>query len=359
MMLAKNKWLGLAVLCLMMLSVAWTGASAQDEKSPVSVAGAYQVGTQILTLTDTARDNRELQTFVWYPALGGKDTPRPFPPDASGSPYPLIIYSHGFGGSPTELTPVIERLVSHGFVVAALDHRDLDTPELVTINRPLDVLFLLNQLAALPDDSPLAGIIDTDHVGVTGFSMGGFTTVAVSGAQINPDFFKDWCAAHPDVKPDFYCDIVPIWDTIATYHDQVAPASDEAAANGMWQPLTDERIKAVFALAPCRSQLFGDDGLASVTIPTFIVGATNDESCPYDLDASNFYAHLGSEDRSLVTLDKRTHIMVIRELPLLMQYETAFFGLHLQGKSDYAQYLAPDTASAFRNVTVDVPGADS
>jgi len=121
----------------------------------------------------------------------------------------------------------------------------------------------------------------------------------------------------------------------------------------------DKRIKAILPLAPCFGQEFGEAGLAAVTVPTLIVGATDDESCPYDLDASYFFAHLGSEDRSLVTLQKRTHIMVIRETPLLMQYETAFFGLHLQGKTDYAQYLTPDTASTFRNVTLDVNTEES
>lgn len=355
-MLTKNKWIGFAVLCLMLLSFAWTGVSAQDEKPPVSVAGPYQVGTQILNLTDAARDNRELQTFVWYPAQVSKDAPRPYLPDDSGAPYPLIIYSHGFGGSPSEFTDVVNRLVSHGFVVAAVDHRDETPPDIMLVNRPLDVLFLLNQLADLPDESPLAGIIDTDHVGVTGFSMGGYTTMAVSGARINPDSFKQWCADHPDVKPSYYCEAAPVWDTIAAYHDQYAPASSDAADDGLWQPLTDERIKAVFALAPCRSQIFGDEGLAAVTIPVFIVGGTADEACPYDLDVSNFFTQLGSEDRSLVTFEKRTHIQVIRELLPLMQYETAFFGLHLQDKSDYAQYLTPDTASAFRTTTLEVAG---
>jgi predicted dienelactone hydrolase len=355
-MAKKSNLIGLMIMGILLLSFVITAA---QDKPPVSVAGTYKMGTQILNLTDASREDRALQTFVWYPALVAKDTPRPYPPDASGAPYPLIIYSHGFGGTPTEIARVIERLVSHGFVVAAVDHRDQDDPVAMYVNRPLDVTFLLNQLAILPADNPLVGIIDTDNVGLTGFSMGGYTTMAAGGARINPDYFKDWCAAHPDIKPDFYCDAIPNWDTIAAYHDQFAPASDDASADdGLWGSFTDERIKAMLPLAPCRSQLFGEEGLAAVTIPTFIVGATDDESCPYDLDASYFYAHLGSADRSLVTLQKRTHIMVIRETPLLMQYETAFFGLHLQGKTDYAQYLTPDTASAFRNATLDMHTED-
>ena len=354
----KSKVIGLLIVWVVLLSFAVTGTASQD-KSPVSVAGSYQIGFQFMDLTDTSREDRLLKAFVWYPALVAKDTPRPYPPDASGAPYPLIIYSHGYGGAPTEATSIIERLVSHGFVVAAVDHKDLDNPDLAIVNRPLDVLFLLNQLAALDADNPLAGMIDTDNVGVTGFSMGGYTTMMAGGARFNPEYFKAWCADHPDVEPDFYCDVIPNWDKIAAYHDQFAPASSNASDDGLWSPLTNERIKAILPLAPCRAQYFGEEGLANIRIPTFIVGATDDESCPYDLDASYFYTHLGSPDRSLVTLQKRTHILVIRETPLLMQYETAFFGLHLQGKTDYAQYLTPDTASAFRNATLDVHTEDS
>jgi predicted dienelactone hydrolase len=352
--LNKTKFLGLAALCVMLLSFALSGTVAQDEW-PVSVAGEYKAGIQFIDFTDASRDDRALRAVIWYPAQVSADAPRPYPVDDSGAPYPLIIYSHGYGSTPTELSPVIERLVSHGFVVAGVEHRDLDDPKYVTVNRPLDTLFLLNQLADLDADNPLAGMIDTDHVGVTGFSMGGYTTMAAGGARFNPEYFQAWCAEHPDVKPDYYCDVIPMWDEIAAYHDALVPVSED----GLWSPLTDERIKAIFPLAPCRGHYFGEEGLADMTIPTFIVGATDDESCPYDLDAAYFYEHLGSPDRSLVTLDKRTHIAVIRELPLLMTYETAFFGLHLQGKTDYAQYLTPDTASAFRNVTLDVHTEES
>ena len=85
----------------MLTSFAMTGKAAQDE-SPVSVAGPYQIGIQILALTDESREDRALTAYVWYPALVADDAPRPYPPDDSGAPYPLIIYSHGYGDSPTE-----------------------------------------------------------------------------------------------------------------------------------------------------------------------------------------------------------------------------------------------------------------
>jgi predicted dienelactone hydrolase len=352
--LKKTKVAMLAVLCVVLLSFGMMDTAAQDE-APVSVAGPYKIGIQLTDFIDSSRDDRELETFIWYPALVSADAPRPYPPDDSGAPYPLIIYSHGYGSSPTESSKLIERLVSHGFVVAGVEHRDPNSDPLHIVERPLDVLFLLNQLAELDEENPLAGLIDTDHVGVTGFSMGGYTTILAGGGRINPSHYSEFCADNPDVKPAFYCGMVATWDTIEAYHDQVVEPADD----GLWAALTDESIRAILPIAPCYGQLFGEAGLAAISIPTFIVGGTIDESCPYELDSAYYFEQIGSADRSLATLEKRNHAMVINEIPLLQEYATAFFGLHLQGKTDYAQYLTPETASAFRNVTLDVTGAES
>ena len=133
----------------------------------------------------------------------------------------------------------------------------------------------------------------------------------------------------------------------------------EPTDDGLWAALTDERINAILPIAPCNGQSFRETGLAAISIPTLIVGGTIDESCPYELDAAYYYEHIGSAERALATLEKRNHGVVIREIPPLQTYATAFFGLHLQGKNDYAQYLTPDTASAFRNVTLDVQPQES
>jgi hypothetical protein len=44
--------------------------------------------------------------------------------------------------------------------VAGVNHNDTDDLALALVNRPLDVLFLLNQLAVLPDDNPLKNLFD-------------------------------------------------------------------------------------------------------------------------------------------------------------------------------------------------------
>ncbi len=65
------------------------------------------------------------------------------------------------------------RLASHGFVVVGINNIDYHHPWNENFfDQPLDYVFVLNQLADNPPES-LIGIIDTDHVGVWGYSFGG------------------------------------------------------------------------------------------------------------------------------------------------------------------------------------------
>jgi Platelet-activating factor acetylhydrolase, isoform II len=49
--------------------------------------------------------------------------------------YPLLIFSHGYGVSGFQYTALIENLVSHGFIVAAIEHTFESGPVLLSGNR--------------------------------------------------------------------------------------------------------------------------------------------------------------------------------------------------------------------------------
>ena len=53
--------------------------------------------------------------------LGGRpiDTDLWYPTDRAQAPYPLVVFAHGFGVGPTDYTPLLERIASAGYVVAA------------------------------------------------------------------------------------------------------------------------------------------------------------------------------------------------------------------------------------------------
>lgn len=189
---------------------AGTTSAAPDPSRP----GPYPVGVTRIELYDEARD-RTLLTEVWYPAwdaargLPASPATSYLPPDlgflaenstiplvavrdvafSEDGPFPLIGFSHGSGGIRFQNTFQCEHLASHGFVVVAPDHQgntffdSSGTPEELRINRPLDMIYVFDQMAEFTARSghPFEDWVDLDRgFGITGHSFGAFTTMAVA-----------------------------------------------------------------------------------------------------------------------------------------------------------------------------------
>jgi predicted dienelactone hydrolase len=267
---------------------------------------------------------------------------RDAPPDTSGAAYPLILYSHSMGGSRFDLTKFTVPLASQGFVVAGLNHEE-STLAQSAIDRPLDILFVLNQFAALTEGD-LVGLFDPNNVGVMGNCFGGYTALTVNGSRIDP-VAAAALTANPLLRNDindprtFWPDWN--WNELATYRAQFSPPVED---EGLWPAFTDERIRAVVAYSPCLAPLFGEAGFAEATVPTLIVGGTADQYCRYEHDAAFDFLHLGSADKYLLTIISGDHFTFsnARYTPVSIHFTAAFFGLYLQGQEDYAQYLTAE-----------------
>ena len=107
-------------------------ATAPNKARPPKVAaiGKYAVGMKTQTFVDNSRPtegigpSRTLLTAIYYPAQG-PPTDQPAanaPPDTSGAPYPLILFSHGLGARGVVYENVIKTWASAGYVVAAPDY---------------------------------------------------------------------------------------------------------------------------------------------------------------------------------------------------------------------------------------------
>jgi len=79
MMTVKAKYI---ISLMLLLVVSFAPAITTAQQSPFLPNREYQVGIRAILLKDENRDNRTLQTFIWYPALVPKDAKPPYLPDA-------------------------------------------------------------------------------------------------------------------------------------------------------------------------------------------------------------------------------------------------------------------------------------
>ena len=338
---------------------------AQDAPEPLPERGPYRVGSHTFTLTDESRGGREIPAIIWYPAADATDLRTQFmraemahipvvdaSPDFSGAPYPIVLYSHrylaGWYGSPTEFREVLEPLVSQGFVVVNLSHPDTDSIHTI-VDRPLDAKFVLDQLESINADpaSGYTGLMNTDQAGAVSFSEGAFTTLALSGAQMDPAVAEPYMTTIAGLYAPWFKDWD--WAELDAYHEQVAPGSDGA----LWPALSDPRIRAVVHYEPCNVGMWGEQGLASATAPTLLIAGSEafNPECEYE-NSVVAYQQLGPTERDLLTMIGGTqHVPTGRDMPVsvVQQYLHAFFGYHLQGKADYADYLTEDFANTIPN----------
>lgn len=140
---------------------------------------------------DPARANR--------PVLYKLYRPEPLPGDA---PYPLILWSHGLGGSRDGAGFIARYVASHGYIVVHLQHPGTDSvlwegmpghpwdnirkakiPRKVVLQRYRDIPFALDQLRSMVTSAEVANA-DLHHIGMSGHSFGALTTQIMAGQRV-------------------------------------------------------------------------------------------------------------------------------------------------------------------------------
>lgn len=333
---------------------------------PPDELGPFGVGHVTTAAIDPDRD-RVVPLTIWYPAVDPSDPsdaaegePARYPyvdgievvsdvavdgaPIADGR-FPLVVFSHGFGGTPAQSPFVTETLASHGFVVAAPAHvgntafdvaagTDVEMGVSAADRLP-DVSLVIDDVLrrdAGPED-PLEGRVDTDRIGVAGHSFGGFTALAV--------------AAEVDGEP--------------------------------YEP----RVDAIAALAP--GSPMSDEALRSIEVPTLLMGGTLDGTTPIDPNVTRPWELIGADDLYRVDVIDAGHLAfadpcaqrdaatgvdvsdataVVLEVSaidacgpdrvdadeahrLIARYVVAFFEVHLAGDEAYGRYLTPTSGVEF------------
>lgn len=204
-------------------------------------------------------DNREIKGAVWYPCQQppAEMTLGPFRMSVSkdcplqAAKLPLVVISHGWGGTFLGHRDLAGTLADAGFVVVAVNHGDSSTGGRrnddfsAFIERPADIKRTIDfMLGAWPD----AASIDASRIGLFGFSRGGYTGLVAIGAR--PVFGRA-----PKV-----CE------------GKDTPICRQAHQGELPEPVHDRRIKAAVIADPL-SVLFNAQSFAEVRAPVQLWGS--------------------------------------------------------------------------------------
>lgn len=249
---------------------------------------AFSVGFSQVTVPDS--DGPPLEAGIWYPSdapassrrLGLYTQTVAAGGEVAGSSLPLVVMSHGTGGSFEGHYDTALALAEAGFVVAAVTHtgdnyRDqsgslVGDPRKASENRPRHVKALIDyMLASWPQHDRL----DPMRIGIFGFSAGGFTALVAIGAVPDLSLGPAYCAAHPD---EWGC-------RRRTRESGMPPAAAPAAF------VHDARIAAAVVVAP-PGLWFTADGLAGIKAPIQLWRGDSDEILPHPRHAQHLYEAL-------------------------------------------------------------------
>jgi predicted dienelactone hydrolase len=200
-------------------------------------------------------DGPALRGAMWYPCSEPRDNIDLGPYTLSvtkdcpisGDKLPLVVVSHGRGGSYLNFYDLAGTLAEAGFIVAAISHpgdtsSDMsrsNTPS-VFVERPAAIKRLIDLILGA---SPAASRIDPERIGFLGFSRGGFTGLVLIGADVD-------------------------WDSVRKMCPQSSPLCERIRRNDFSpQPLThDPRIRAAVIADPL-AVFFVAENFSAIKVP--------------------------------------------------------------------------------------------
>jgi predicted dienelactone hydrolase len=178
-------------------------------------AFANEVGFTRLTVDDPM--GGQMLVSLWYPTQESASKVKlgPYKFDAARDavplqgPHGLVMMSHGTEGSDLGHRNVALALARAGIVVAAPLHPRNNFKDNSGVGRKIVMEGRPKQVSAVIDAlkmHPIWGaVIDPDRVGAFGFSLGGYTVLALLGAAPDMQRAVDHCTTD---TPDPFCDFV-------------------------------------------------------------------------------------------------------------------------------------------------------
>jgi predicted dienelactone hydrolase len=243
---------------------------------------------------------RALRAMIWYPAApDAREEPQWIGPPivpfisagsaardaapAAGARRPLILLSHGFGGAASDLAWLGTALAAQGFIAVAINHPGNNALEAYTVEGYslmwLRALDLGAAIDALLDDKTFGSRIDPARIGAAGHSLGGYTVLTAAGGITDPARMQAFCRSP---AADALCKPPP--DVSDLRQKSLARMSSDPDFRQRYSEAgnsyRDERIRAVFAMAPGLGPVFTPESVGKISIPVAIVSGSADEITP-------------------------------------------------------------------------------
>jgi dienelactone hydrolase len=312
----------LCCLAVLVLNQFANGESAYDPD------GSKMESTSIEAIWHDASRDRDVPVKIYYPAEIA----------AAKGKLPVIIFSHGLGGSRDGYGYLGKYWASHDYVSVHLSHHGTDTEAVMAngladmkrtlqiivtnpmnaVDRCKDISFAIDQITAANDDdkSPLKNRLDLKHIGMAGHSFGGNTTMLIAG---------------------------------------------ELTLSG--RSLADDRITCAIAMSPpvARPKNMWDKVYAGVKIPLFVMTGTLDDSPIGESKAADRrvpYDHVANIPAYLITFTGGDHMVfsgrrIAADQPkdhhfheLILQGTTAYWDAYLRGDESAKKWLKDDYSKA-------------
>jgi predicted dienelactone hydrolase len=329
-------------------------ATEAQSETPVNFAqlpdlrqlGKLGFQKETFTLTDKSRD-RTFYVILYKPQQwrAGKT--------------PVVILSHGLASNPESFEDVAQDLASYGFVVALPQHPGSDTKQAKAllegysrevfdvqefINRPKDISYVIDELERR-NQSEFGGRLDLENVGVAGHSFGGYTALAVAGAEIDFEYLQKLCdRIYGGLNTSLLLQCRALKLPRQTYN------------------FRDPRVKAVIGANPVNSGIFGEKGLSQIQIPILLISGNYDPATPAVFEQLRSFVWLTSPDKYLMLAEGQAHVdfseldggitqainsvpnLTLPEPSLLKSYlhpaVLSFFEVYIAQNNQYRPYLS-------------------
>jgi predicted dienelactone hydrolase len=293
-----------------LLAIVFAASSLYPMAKPSPQSALPQnIGVHTAKYQDEKR-NRPVVVEVWYPTA--QKEPFDYPEDpvwehpkeirdvplAKGK-YPVILMSHGHGGSARDRSWLVEPFIKNGFIVASVEHYGNSWRSynpLLTIRfweRAKDISFAITELFK---DATFKGHLDPKRIGFIGYSLGGMTGLALSGARAQ-NVKK---VAIEYLRPFKEVDKVNL---------EMLEAADFSEAE---ENFSDHRIKAFALLSPA-AFAFSTESFKKITAPVALIASEGDEILPHEQHALKVLEHL-KPTKMKIFKDKVSHFVFLNRV---------------------------------------------